>query len=225
MNENKNVAKGDYGKRFESFVIEKMNLEPGESHTSKWDAYTKCEMKIPVSIKLVGINNDIVFSDIFRQYSNKENFILILGVWDEDRNIAKAVYKIYMNAKVWHMQFATTLGMRYLHRMKNDFNGKIDDFSKELWDDNRKIAYKIFERETPGIISPRARFSAPTKKAIENYMEENPGLSYDEARSKIKGYGNHRIQCGCNTKKFLKEFVSKINRKYVTIYKNIKFGG
>ena len=225
MTKEKKVAKGYYGELFQSYVIENMNLTTGEGHTSKWDGYTKCDRKIPVSIKLAGINNDLIFSDIFRQYNNRENFILVLGVWDEDRDIAKAVYKIYINARIWHMQFATPLGMSYLHRMKNDFGGKVDEFSKELWDDTRDIAYKIFERETPGLISPRARFSAPPKKKVEDYMKENPNLSYNEARDMIKGYGNHRIQCACSTKKFLKEFVSRINRRHVIIYKNIKFGG
>ena len=163
---------GGGGFAFERYAVKKFDLIKDPEHTSKWDAYTKD--RVPVSIKFVNDKRtgDIVFSDIFNCSSAKMNFILILGVWNEEKKKLKKVYHFKIDIEFWRSLFNYKL-IPYLKKIiENDANLKSNKYSiekrEDIWSKNYDKVYAAWEKDY-NIMMPRSRSLKRIQCAITYY--------------------------------------------------------
>lgn len=80
-----------HGFEYENLIIKKYNMLKINKYTHKYDAYYKFKGRvIPVQIKCIKYGSSIELGDYRRNKHKKENFILFVGFWKENKdNIIK----------------------------------------------------------------------------------------------------------------------------------------
>ncbi len=124
------------------------------SHTHKWDAlnvvfknefgkYTKDFGGLPVSIKYFKYGTPISFSDVLRQFKNEEDFLLIIGFWEQRGNLKKcvAVEAVKVTAVDWK-KFFTPL-------TETQLNSLIKIVKSNLNTERRRIKAQKFKKTLP----------------------------------------------------------------------------
>lgn len=75
-----------HGFWYEQHVIQKFNLIKADGYTSQYDAfYHDAGVIYPVQIKFIKYGGAIEMGDLKRNSTKKENFILVIGFWQEDK--------------------------------------------------------------------------------------------------------------------------------------------
>lgn len=115
-----------HGFQYELQTICKYNLKKADSYTCPFDAYYK---DIPVQIKCIKYGSCIEMGDYIRNKSKKNDFILIIGLWDgKKENIIQEIV-LFINHQLFkkHLQFH--LDDEMLYEMKTISNSRLDDLS------------------------------------------------------------------------------------------------
>lgn len=145
------------GFHFEDYIIERYNLIPSDSYTHKWDAFFADGS--PVSIKTVGINNEIGFGNIFRQANiEEEMFYLIVGVWQGTKENIEDVYVVKMKTAIWNRIFNMELIddiQDLMNKAKTGIYSNDDNIHK--WEEQRDLIQSKWSEQTPNLMRPRLR--------------------------------------------------------------------
>jgi hypothetical protein len=85
------IERQNHGFQLERWVIDRFYKNINSDYTSKWDIPIGSEFQeavpiqfrnLPVSIKVVKFKQSIGFGDAIRQIETKQDFLLILGIWE-----------------------------------------------------------------------------------------------------------------------------------------------
>lgn len=153
-------AKQQHGFEYEKKVIEKYNLKKTDSYVHKWDAYFG---NIPVSIKTKKIGTSVEMGDIFRNANNKEDFILIIGFWDnfKDNIVEEKIF--FINANFWKSQFNKDL----IELLKYFFDGITNDYKDDEYFKEKAITYKNIWDKNNSIININFKRDHKNQKRIQ----------------------------------------------------------
>lgn len=105
-----------HGFDFENWVKQTFFAEYNASYTQKWDVPGEANYlakipkefhRLPVSIKTCKFGSPIGFGDALRQYNNDENFLLVVGFWNQDGSYKNfvAVEGVKVSAIDWKNLF------------------------------------------------------------------------------------------------------------------------
>jgi len=111
-----------HGFDFEDWVRETFTTSPAGKRNDKWDIespryrskyakYTDRYTGLPVSIKARKYGQGVQFGDVLRQYKVKQDFLLIVGFWEQSGQVKrfKDVSVTRVIAKQWHELFAEVI--------------------------------------------------------------------------------------------------------------------
>lgn len=105
-----------HGFDFENWVKQAFFAEFNASYTQKWDVPGEANYSakipnelqhLPVSIKTCKFGSPIGFGDALRQYKNNEDFLLIVGFWQQSGSYKNfvAVEGVKITTNVWKSLF------------------------------------------------------------------------------------------------------------------------
>jgi hypothetical protein len=95
-----------HGFKNETRVVEKYDLlHLKKSYTHPWDAMTKEDVPMPVSIKTKSFGGSIEMGDFFRNASKSEDFYLHVSFWQGDKEFIVAEHALLLPGKVWSSFF------------------------------------------------------------------------------------------------------------------------
>ncbi len=130
-----------HGFDFENWIKDTFFAKSHIKYTEKWDVPIELNIsnaipsefqRLPVSIKTCKFGGSIGFGDAVRQFENDEDFLLIVGFWQQDggnKNFISVV-AAKVTAEQWHKLFETLI--------ENDDVRKLDalikDRSKDYWE-------------------------------------------------------------------------------------------
>lgn len=111
------------------------------SYGHKWDSldvvykdefqeFTQMFSELPVSIKNCKIGSSIMFGDVIRQFENKEDFLLIVGFWEQNgkhKNYV-AIEAVKILSKTWKKLFSPLSKRQLLLLDKTVKNKKLNKF-------------------------------------------------------------------------------------------------
>lgn len=166
-----------HGFIFENDIINKYNIQKNCDYTGKWDGYLASG--IPVSIKHIKRGNAIDLADLFRQAAITEEFILIIGFYD---NITPDdIYILHFPAGQWHNYFLDVSNFedKFKNALASVSNNSSDDAK---WSLLRKECVNFWKQNTSGYITVNGKRDHKTQK---------------------------RWQCSINKTNFFKEFLPK----------------
>ncbi len=106
-----------HGFDFENWVKQTFFAEFNASYTQKWDVPGEANRSVniskefhhlPVSVKTCKFGSPIGFGDALRQYTNNEDFLLIVGFWKQSANYKNfvAVEGVKIFANDWRNLFS-----------------------------------------------------------------------------------------------------------------------
>ena len=77
------MERQNHGFKFEKSIMEDYNIVPSTDYTAKWDGFLD---DVPVSIKVEQYGSDIELADFRRNATNTEDFYLIVGFWEGQKD-------------------------------------------------------------------------------------------------------------------------------------------
>jgi hypothetical protein len=113
-------------------------------YKSKLQNFTQMFSGLPVSIKNCKIGGSIGFGDVIRQFDNKDDFLLIVGFWEQRDNFKNyvAIEAVKVTTGEWRKLFSPLT--------KKQLNSLIDIVkSKKLNTEQRRKAAQVFKRTLP----------------------------------------------------------------------------
>lgn len=131
-----------HGFNFEKEIIKFWNMKK-TGYRDEWDAFYK---DIPVSIKYRKLGHNVEMSDIFRNANKKENFLLIVGFWKNNKGKKELVeiHYLYINKNYWNKNF----NKNTLNKIKNVFDGISNSYSDDkLWKERLKEYNNIWNKD------------------------------------------------------------------------------
>lgn len=171
------IERQAHGFIFEESIINKYHIKKNTEYTGKWDGYLPS--KIPVSIKHIKKGNAIDLADLFRQASIIEEFILIIGFYDDIN--PDDIYILHFSENEWHNYFLDLADFENL--FKNALNSVSNSFSDDAkWTQLRKECVDFWKQNTSGYITVNGKRDHKSQK---------------------------RWQCSINKTNFFKEFLPK----------------
>lgn len=166
-----------HGFIFEDNIINKYKIQKNSDYTGKWDGYLAS--RIPVSIKHIKRGNAIDLADLFRQAAIIEEFILIIGFYDNTNS--DDIYILHFPAGQWHNYFLDI--QNFEDKFKNALSSVSNDSSDDAkWTRLRKECVDFWKQNTNGYITVNGKRDHKTQK---------------------------RWQCSINKTNFFKEFLPK----------------
>jgi hypothetical protein len=122
-----------HGFDYENKVILKYGLKKSNNYTSVYDAYTK--LNIPVQIKCIKNKCAVEMGDYLRNKNKKEDFILIVGFWDgqKDNIINEVILYIKKELFIQNLKF----------NLDDDMFKEMSLISNLKKDDNRWREFRI----------------------------------------------------------------------------------
>ena len=147
------MERQSHGFIFEENSIKEFDLIKSDNYTSPWDAFTK--NGIPVSIKTKKLGCSIEMGDFFRQSRVEQDFILIVGFWEGNKNNIVERYILKIDADYWNSQFDNELVEQFTHIFDGITNDYSDDNkwkirikeANQLWDSTGSIIKVNFKRD------------------------------------------------------------------------------
>lgn len=152
-----------HGFEYEKLKINENNLIKEGDYTSKWDTFEIYnDVRIPVSIKCIGLNSSIDFGDFKRQTEVNEDFILYVGFWKGKKDNIVEEYKVYIKKDIWNIYFGDkSIIQSMLDEMKSISNNYSDD---NKWKDYRNKYKELYGKS---IISLRFKRDHKKQKRIQ----------------------------------------------------------
>lgn len=170
----------NHGFNYESNVIKKYNIIPAIGYTNEWDGYLN---NIPVSIKLEKIGTDIELADYFRNSKKNEDFYLIVGFWENDKNNIVEEHMLYINGFEWHQLFNEEFTDKFKKLLNNITNDTLDDIK---WRSAITSLRKEWKMKTSNLIRPRFKRDHKSQKRIQCAINNKDFYSYFVAKYEIK---------------------------------------
>lgn len=141
-----------HGFKFEENIINKYGMVGNTLYTSQWDAYYK---EIPVSIKTKKLGGAIEMADFFRNAEVDEDFILVVGFWEGNKDNIVEEHTVYINKNYWKSQFNEELVEDFRGIFDGITNSYDDDVkwkkrmnsAKELWKNTKSDINVNFKRD------------------------------------------------------------------------------
>lgn len=166
-----------HGFIFEDDIINKYNIQKNYDYIGKWDGYLASG--IPVSIKHIKQGNAIDLADLFRQAAITEEFILIIGFYNDIT--PDDIYILHFPTGQWHNYFLDVSSFE--DKFKNALASVSNDSSDDAkWSSLRKECVKFWKQNTNSYITVNGKRDHKTQK---------------------------RWQCSINKTNFFKEFLPK----------------
>lgn len=171
-----------HGFKFEEYVKTLFNIYPcnKNTYTYKWDGILN---NYPVSIKLEKKGSDIEMASLFRNFENQEDFYLIVGFWDREKDNIISIETLFIPAKEWHDLFNGSIIDKCKNLLSSITNDVADD---DKWKTQCAELKKMWEELTPNLI--RLRFKRDHKH-------------------------QKRMQCAINNKDFYNYFIPKYKKE------------
>jgi len=151
-----------HGFEYESHIISKYNLKSSDSYTSKYDAYYN---NIPIQIKCIKYGSSIELGDWRRNKNKTEDFILIIGFWqtEKDNIIREEIFYIDHKIYIKHLNFDDPKIESSIYTELNLIsNLKSDD---ENWDNFRNKYTGLWPSDN--LISIRFKRDHKTQKRMQ----------------------------------------------------------
>lgn len=102
-------------------------LHMKDDYTAPWDAYTKGEDPVPVSIKTKSARGAVEMGDFFRNASKTEDFFLSVSFWQDKTDNIVSEHILYLPIDYWSKQFPKHLNIQIKDLLDNITNDYADD--------------------------------------------------------------------------------------------------
>lgn len=163
-----------HGFMFESYVKEKFNIQPcPEGHyTYKWDGMFN---GYPVSIKTEKFGSDIEMASFVRNANNTDDFYLIVGFWEGEKDNITSIETLFIKGNEWHSLFNENIVKEcedFLNEITNDIS---DD---EKWAIGRDALKAKWQAETSNLIRPRFKRDHKKQKRMQCAINNSDFYSY-----------------------------------------------
>lgn len=174
-----------HGFNFEKFVKKHFNIQdcPEGHYTYKWDGILDDH---PVSIKTEQKGSDIEMASFVRNAANTDDFYLIVGFWEGQKDNIVSIETLFISGQEWHDLFNQEIVEECQNLINSITNDRSDD---ERWKSNREMLAKKWQEQTPNLIRPRFKRDHKTQK---------------------------RMQCAINNTDFYKYFIPKYGKELKT---------
>lgn len=161
-----------HGFDFENWIKQTFFAEFNISYSSKWDVpaeFNNLEIvprafrNLPVSIKTCKDNCPIGFGDALRQFKNEEDFLLIVGFWEQsggDKNFV-AVEAVNITAQNWRNLFEP-LTKEQIKFLDSTIKNKEMNYSEV-----RKLAREIKQSFPPTKIILNPKIDSKTQRRLQ----------------------------------------------------------
>lgn len=187
VEKNKKIKKGSgerqkHGFNFEEYVKNTFDVIPCSEgyYTYKWDGMLN---GYPVSIKTEKLGSDIEMASFTRNAATTEDFYLIVGFWQGEKDNIVSIETLFISGKEWHELFDQNIVQECQEFLDSVTNDPADD---EKWKEGRKALSNKWKEQTENLIRPRFKRDHKTQK---------------------------RMQCAINNKDFYKHFVPKYRKE------------
>lgn len=168
-----------HGFSYQDTIITKYNLSKIDPYTGKklkyddkWDAYFNF---IPVQIKDKKKGGNIELADMFRQSETTEDFLLIVGFWQDDKTNIVEEHILYIKGNEWYPLF----NHECLNKYKQLLNTITNDYSDDnKWKQKINELRKEWKKLTPYLIVPRPKRDHKDQKRIQCAINNVPFYKY-----------------------------------------------
>lgn len=152
-----------HGFEFEKYVKTLYNIQPCPNghYTYEWDGILN---NYPVSIKTEKLGSDIEMASFTRNASNTDDFYLIVGFWDSDKDNIVAIETLFISGAEWHNLFNQDIVQECQDLLNSVTNDVSDD---EKWKNGRKLLTEKWQTETENLIRPRFKRDHKTQKRMQ----------------------------------------------------------
>lgn len=163
-----------HGFDFENFVKEKYNIVscPEGHYTYKWDGMLN---GYPVSIKTAKNKTDVGMASFVRNAENIEDFYLIVGFWEEDKNNIVAIETLFINGNEWHQLFDEAIVQECQQFLLEITNDSSDD---EKWQEGCQLLKNKWQEATNNLIRPRFKRDHTKQKRMQCAINYNDFYNY-----------------------------------------------
>lgn len=150
-----------HGFEYEQKVIAKYGLKKDEGYTGKWDTAFN---GIPCSIKCEKLGSDVEMGDYFRNASNSEDFYLIVGFWEHDKENIVEEHILYIPSKKYSSLFDEKMSEKFKLLLSEATNDREYD---KVWKSKITTLRKEWANATDNLIRPRFKRDHKTQKRIQ----------------------------------------------------------
>ena len=121
-----------HGFNFENYIKQKFNISecPEGHYTYKWDGILN---GYPVSIKTEKVGSDIEMASFLRNAENNNDFYLIVGFWEENKNNIISIETLFIKGSEWHKLFDMSLVYKCQELINTITNDISDDELNALY--------------------------------------------------------------------------------------------
>ena len=183
-----------HGFDFENWVKETFFADFDISYSSKWDVskefnklliIPKTFRNLPVSIKTCKNKSPISFGDALRQFRNEEDFLLIVGFWEQSGNYKHfvSVEAIKIVARDWKKLFEP-LTENELVYLDSTIKNKESDY-REIREKAKEIKKSfsptkiVLNPKIDSKVQRRLQCSLPFKMFWQDFVEKEPYVNID----------------------------------------------
>lgn len=159
-----------HGFKFENYIKEKFNISscPEGHYTYKWDGILN---GCPVSIKTEKNGSDIEMASFIRNAENVDDFYLIVGFWEGNKDNIIAIETLFINGEEWHQLFNNEIVQECQYFLQKITNNVSDD---KRWSEGCKVLKDKWNKATPNLIRPRFKRDHKSQKRMQcaiNYLD------------------------------------------------------
>lgn len=171
------INKGErqiHGFQFENYIKKYLNISdcPNGHYTYKWDGILN---NYPVSIKTAKYGTDIEMASFLRNAQNTEDFYLIVGFWEGEKNNIVETYILFIPGEEWHKLFNEQIVQECIDFLGSVTNDVSDD---KKWEIGRNILKEKWINETCNLIRPRFKRDHKTQKRMQCAINNNDFYNY-----------------------------------------------
>lgn len=174
------MERQSHGFKFEQYIKEKYNVCLFDEYTSKWDGVLN---NIPVSIKCEKLGSDIELADYFRNSDIQDDFYLIVGFWDKNKDNIVEEKILLIKGEEFHSLFNEKMSLKFKELITSISNDHSDD---EKWKNSIKELKTEWKSLTPNLIRPRFKRDHKTQKRIQCAINNKDFYSYFVTKYEIK---------------------------------------
>lgn len=148
-----------HGFIYEEKIIKKYNMIKSSNYLSKFDAYYN---KIPVQIKCIKRNGAVELGSYIRNKNIKENFILIIGFWENNKTNITSESFLFIDYLKYKQNFEFEYDEEMFQEMKLITNLKIDNKRWKIFCNKYKLHWS-----EENMINIRFKRDNKTQKRIQ----------------------------------------------------------
>lgn len=150
-----------HGFIYEDLIKNKYNLI-STTYTDKWDLKDQDGKKWVVKTFKKG--SELPLSDIFINSNRNEDFILQIGIWENDKNNIVEEYNIFVDIEKWKTFFEFNFYLELKNWIKNEVSNSY--LYDSIWKLNVKKWKKIWGKTR--LVQPRFKRDHKTQRRIQS---------------------------------------------------------